>query len=77
MACQVLWVHLAVLDLEDQLVSVETWEAEPLMCGGGGLPAQQELSWCTKGRQQGHVSLTKEAQVTHYVYQRTRSTGQE
>ena len=75
MACQVLWVHLALRGLEDQLVSVETWEAEPHMCGGGGLPAQQALTWCTKGWLQGHVSVTKEAQVTHYVYQRTRSTG--
>ena len=75
MASRVLRDHLVQLGMEEWLVPVETQGAGLHTCGGGGLHVQQVLNWCTQGGLLGRVTVRKEAQVTHCVYQWTLNTG--
>ena len=75
MASQALWVHLGYQGPEEWLVPVETQGAGLHTCGGGGLLVQQVLNWCTQGGLLGRVTVRKEAQATHCVYQWTLNTG--
>ena len=75
MASRVLRDHLVQLGIEEWLVLVENQGAGLHTCGGGGLLVQQVLNWCTQGGLLGRVTVRKEAQVTHCVYQWTLNTG--